>query len=300
MVWKGRNFCPVFFLLFFFVSLIFNIYRRDERRRDMNYGRVKRPFYDIDEILDNITGRDVAEHFGLEIIHKGAYDFIHCPGHIDRLGKEDRKANNCVLLEHGYHCYACGETVGILRMIEEIEGCSKYDAIGIAGDIAGGRELYQTNDGCSHETVKKERLCSNDLKFIGLLQFKKKPYFPENVTFDAQNEELRESKEVDIIKSYTNGENGDLDTEYLVCRRKKHLGLSQLYRDDYEAYCFLVRNKALETAKKYQKLIQLWCTSNPYSQMMQKVLPYNMQSVMNEFRHCINHAHQIYLRFQQE
>lgn len=64
-------------------------------------------------------------------------------------------------------------------MIEEIEGCSKYDAICIAGDIAGGKELYQINDGdgFEQEIERKERLSSNDLKFIGLLQFKKELIF---------------------------------------------------------------------------------------------------------------------------
>ena len=83
----------------------------------------KRPLYDIEEILDNVTGREVAEYFGLDIVHRGAYDFIHCPGHFERLGKEDTRANNCILTEYGYHCFACEETVGVIRMIEEIEGC---------------------------------------------------------------------------------------------------------------------------------------------------------------------------------
>ena len=143
----------------------------------------KRPLYDIEEILDNVTGREVAEYFGLDIVHRGAYDFIHCPGHFERLGKEDTRANNCILTEFGYHCFACEETVGVIRMIEEIEGCSKYDAICIAGDIAGGKELYQINDGdgSEQEIERKERLSSNDLKFIGLLQFKKRAYFPKQV-----------------------------------------------------------------------------------------------------------------------
>ena len=75
---------------------------RDERRNNMRYN--KRPLYDIEEILDNVTGREVAEYFGLDIVHRGAYDFIHCPGHFERLGKEDTRANNCILTEYGYHC----------------------------------------------------------------------------------------------------------------------------------------------------------------------------------------------------
>lgn len=66
--------------------------------------------------------------------------------------------------------------------------------------------------------------------------------------------------------------------------KRSILAVNQLYHDDYEAYCILIRNKSLETAQKYQKMIQLWCTSNAYSQIMQKILPYNIQSVMNEFR----------------
>ena len=273
---------------------------RDERRNDMRYN--KRPLYDIEEILDNVTGREAAEYFGLDIVHRGAYDFIHCPGHFERLGKEDTRANNCILTEFGYHCFACEETVGVIRMIEEIEGCSKYDAICIAGDIAGGKELYQINDGdgFEQEIERKERLSSNDLKFIGLLQFKKRAYFPKQVITYDQAKEFQQTKGSCVTKHLINGENGDLDTEYLACSQEKHFGVNQLYHDDYEAYCILIRNKSLETAQKYQKMIQLWCTSNAYSQIMQKILPYNIQSVMNEFRHCINRAHQIYLRFQQE
>lgn len=51
---------------------------RDERRNNMRYN--KRPLYDIEEILDNVTGKEVAsKYFGLDIVHRGAYDFIHCP-----------------------------------------------------------------------------------------------------------------------------------------------------------------------------------------------------------------------------
>ena len=60
-------------------------------------------------------------------------------------------------------------------MIEEIEGCSKYDAICIAGDIAGGKELYQINDGdgFEQEIERKERLSSNDLNLLDCFNLKK-------------------------------------------------------------------------------------------------------------------------------
>lgn len=277
---------------------------KDERRKHMRWKKQaeERPLYDIEEIMDNISGRDVADYFGLEVTHKGAYDFIHCPGHFDRLGKEDVKANNCILTDHGYHCFACGESVGAIRMIEEIDGCSTYEAIGIAGDIAGGREIYQINQGVTDpgEIQKKERLSSSDLKFIGLLQFKNKSYFPKQQISYDEAKEMQGMQGTFVIKHIINGKNGDLDSEYLACSKEKHFGINQLYRDNYEAYCILIRNKALETSKKYYELLQAFCTVNRYQQMMQKVLHYNMQSLKNEYLQDYNRAHRIYLRFQNE
>lgn len=268
-------------------------------RCENNVRYVKRPYYDIDEILENVTGREVAEYFNLDIIRKGSNDYIHCPGHLERLGKEDYKAGNCVLTEHGYHCFACHETVGILRMIEEIEGCSKYEAIGIAGDIAGGRELYQISgeDIDSMDIQKKERLGSEDLKFIGLLKFKRRAYFPKQVITYEQTQTV-DKKMSNITKHYINGENGDLDTEYLLCERKKKFGINQLYQDDYDAYCILIRNKALETIRKYRELLEVFCKPSIYQSMLQQILPYNMQSLKNEYMLSLNHAYKIYLRFQ--
>ena len=40
---------------------------RDERRNNMRYN--KRPLYDIEVILDNVRGREVAEYCGLDIVH---------------------------------------------------------------------------------------------------------------------------------------------------------------------------------------------------------------------------------------
>ena len=60
---------------------------------------------DIKRLMDEADARTVAEFLGMQIVKKGKYDFIQCPGHEKRLGKPDSHIGNAVLLKNGYKCF---------------------------------------------------------------------------------------------------------------------------------------------------------------------------------------------------
>lgn len=97
-------------------------------------------------ILEESTGMMVAQYFGLDIVSRGSRNYIKCPGHVDRLGREDKNIGNCVLTEKGYHCYSCNKSVDTIGMVREIANCEFADALKILADMCGGEKYFSVDN----------------------------------------------------------------------------------------------------------------------------------------------------------
>lgn len=208
--------------------------------------------YDIERIMDCICAKDVVNYFGIESVCRGEKTYISCPGHFARLGKEDQRLGNCVVLEYGYYCFACSEFVGILDMICEIDGCNKFRAIQIAGDIAGGIEHFIL-EGEDFEQDHRAFLRRDELQFLGL-DLKKKPSYIPKATYEEKDR---------VIKHHYcprqrehEGEEIDFMTERVRCKKYRFPTMNQLKEDEYDVYVMLVRQKCKEKAEFYADMIK--------------------------------------------
>ena len=70
-------------------------------------------------LLEEADAREVAEYIGMDVQKRGANYFVLCPGHSNRLGKEDSTIGNCVLYKNGYKCFACNpdKIIDIFQMV---------------------------------------------------------------------------------------------------------------------------------------------------------------------------------------
>ena len=95
---------------------------------------------DINELTQTADPQLVAEEYGIPMSVKANRVYIECPSHFRVLGKRDGHINNCVLTEHGYHCFSCGTTGNVLKMIADYEG---YDYNTFKDKLAVAQELAQ-------------------------------------------------------------------------------------------------------------------------------------------------------------
>lgn len=101
------------------------------------------PKLDLRTLEEDSDPLEIARALGVKIYPKGNRNFICCPGHKNRLGREDLNPTNAVLTEKGYHCFACGVSVGIIDMVREITGYSFKEAVNFLASFNGGAELYK-------------------------------------------------------------------------------------------------------------------------------------------------------------
>lgn len=81
---------------------------------------------------------DIAYSLGEKArLDGGGRYHIHCPGHLSRLGKADRRDSSCVLTEKGYHCFSCGESVDVFQMVQELTGWGFPDCVAYVAKQAG-------------------------------------------------------------------------------------------------------------------------------------------------------------------
>ena len=93
----------------------------------------------IKELQSNADPEVVAEAFGIPMEVKANRVSIECPSHYRVLGKRDGRLGNCVLTNHGYHCFACGTTGNVIRMVADYLNMpldTFEDTLAVAGEIA--------------------------------------------------------------------------------------------------------------------------------------------------------------------
>lgn len=207
-------------------------------------------FYDKDRLLEEATSLMIVEYLGVDHIAKGGYVYIKCPGHLDRLGKEDAHFGNCVLTEKGYHCFACGITVNIVQMVREIQDCDYPEALGIIGDALGGRNNYTLSGTSIPNLEANKQLVQSDLELLGL-----KPNISIDEIHFISNDKKYISNEGYIPKIPPN----DIANEIYLATTHKSYSLRTLRIEDPCVYYTLIKNKAKEAMDKYQFMMDVVC-----------------------------------------
>lgn len=157
----------------------------------------------------------VADYISLDVVKKGNHSYIHCPGHLARLGKPDLNIGNAYLKNNGYVCHACGVFVNTHDMVMEVMECSYDEAYDIMAKAMG----YDLDDTFQDSNIPKLRLTKAEANIIGLY-----PRFNE------------------IAVQKSNAQNT------LTIRD----GLFSLYQVNPKMYFKIIVEKAEEAIKRYQ------------------------------------------------
>ena len=158
---------------------------------------------DRQKLLNEVDTLVVANYIGMEIKHRGKNNYIRCPGHIYRLGKEDKKISYAILTPHGYHCYSCNATVNVFDMVKEFLHCDFSTAIKTVADAMGGESNYAVK----HSNIKKSKnsfsLSSEELSLLGIKPGVKM-CLPINIICKNENFESTEDIYIDTSENSIN------------------------------------------------------------------------------------------------
>lgn len=200
-------------------------------------------YISLPDLIASIDAYSVARYIGMDVISKGSYNFIHCPGHINRLGKQDTHASNCVLTAKGYHCFGCDKTVNMIDMVMEYLGVPFKDAIKIIAEAAGGAELFRSSG--NYEFQPKLPLTAEELNAIGLLPSTNCSNFVDRV--HVMPDEYDYAKDQYVI---------DGEDILKVDKSVPNLSLLELYKKHKEIYELTIINAAKKAITEYNKAIE--------------------------------------------
>lgn len=203
------------------------------------------PKIDIEMLIDSLDAETVAKYIGMDIVYKGKYKFILCPGHEQRTGHPDNNATNCILTAKGYHCFGCNKTVRMTDMVMEYTGLNFKDSIMLLAEIAGGAKLFESNERVESNSSIKLPLSAEELKTIGLSYSTQNCFFvnkSDNIDYD-DTEHLYSIEGNEVI---------------LNDKAAKGMSLTLLYKNNKKAYNRLIYNKAVEAIKIYDKALEAY------------------------------------------
>lgn len=237
-------------------------------------------YYDQERLNEEANSQIIADYLGIESEIKGSRTWIKCPGHFARMGKEDRNFGNCVLTEHGYHCFACNKIIHQTQMVMEFADCDYNEALGIIGDALGGRENYLlSGDVLKQHTIEKA-LSAEDLELIGLVP---------NVSIDIVESLSNDKKQIvqDELIPVIPSTGSQFDFELYCATTHKSYSIRLLKNEDPETYYRLIRQKAKESMDKYQKMIEICERSSEQSKILLPLCETNElnEEVLYDFKH---------------
>lgn len=198
--------------------------------------------FDLDRLLECADPQEIADAIGLETKRKGRYVFCECPSHRKVLGKPDNEIGNCVLTDHGYHCFACNTSGTVYQMVMDYCNCSFAKAVKIVASNTCG--CFSIDDTVGEKATKKMPFSAEDLELIGLKTL-------SNPKGDA-------GREI-IGVSYTRPETGVYfrrGDEYVSYAATKRVTLNQLFREDERLYYELIADNAEIYLNKYKALLE--------------------------------------------
>ena len=187
---------------------------------------------DRNALLDDLDIEAYADYLGIEKKRRGTRTFIRCPGHMKRLGKIDRNISNAILTGKGYYCFTCNEYHNAIDMTEE-------------------------TDECDFKTATK-KICI----FLGKDYFKKPDEKP--VRCPISKEDLRligigiGSRKARAYTGYGDCTGEKIGYNSYLKYESAYRSIDELYREDYEAFSYMVGEKAFYTYRKLLVLKELF------------------------------------------
>lgn len=220
-----------------------------------------RDLYNIDLLLENADTLTVALHIGIEVVTKGRYNYITCPGHLDYMGKYDNKISNAILTEKGYHCFACSRSVGLIDMVREyyknylsIE-LDFVSALEIIAETCGGKEMYliSKNDSINSPIIQRNVFILNkqELEFIGLSTS------GNNIIITNSKKEYNMDKQKKYRKHFKFDDNkNDFNVEYLEYYNEPE-SIYTFYNEDKINCLELMLRKVMEKQMKIRDTLDI-------------------------------------------
>lgn len=156
---------------------------------------------DIQRLKDAADSYTVAQFIGMEIIDKGKYKYIRCPGHLNRLGKEDKKISNAILTDYGYHCFACSCGVSVFNMVQEFLDCDFGTALRTVAEAMGGADIYSVERSPFDKHNKNELTLPLTVEEIHKLGFCLTVRIDSSIPYPAKNLNSFYNKHRDLCKN---------------------------------------------------------------------------------------------------
>ena len=192
--------------------------------------------YLVDAVKE-VDIESVASALDLKVVRKGMYDFIRCPGHLNRSGRMDRNATNAKLCNNpkGYYCFACGEFVPMIDMVQEVLGCDFNSAVNFIGDNCGVAPKIEG------DAPKRTALTIEERELLQL------PNQSDNVKclIDITTKEPLVKRGDTFIKK------GNL---YYVYAMKKGWSLNRLHNENKSFYSNLIKWTKIHRKNYYKKM----------------------------------------------
>lgn len=210
--------------------------------------------YKTDEILAVVDPVDVVNYLGLETKRCGQKVSILCPKH------DDKHFGSCKLTAKGYKCYSCGAHGDVFDLVQTVLNVSAKKSFAIVGDICGGREHFRYSKKESSSLYEKEKSYTKlpdakTLDFIGIAVNTPGEY--RNTSVYVCKEVIGEFDEYERKageKVYFETARNPDDNCKVIMQCVDRNPLQTLANEEPEVFKELIRNKALETMKKYAEM----------------------------------------------
>lgn len=182
-------------------------------------------FVNKEEILDAVDLYDLCVHLGVDMIVSGNTVKIRCPLH------NDRHIGNCSFKQgqKRFYCYSCNKGGDALTLVMAFLGISFSDAIYYLADFSGVKPVSEEKKSID----KRIRVLSTkDAEFLGI------KIKPVKMVYDVVDNPVQDC----VFNSI-------FDNKYVRLYTVYSNPLKALYDADFDEYCEIVKNAALEKIK---------------------------------------------------
>ncbi len=131
-------------------------------------------FYDTSRLLEDANMIEYIKENGIEYRMQGSRMSIHCPDHMETLGKEDKNFGNCMVSSDGksYYCYACHKKGDIFSLDQHVYGHNFNEACQSIANFLGDSNLYiiEGTESKKEPDIPLLPFTNEELSIIGLLK----------------------------------------------------------------------------------------------------------------------------------
>lgn len=203
-------------------------------------------YYDKNLIYERLSGEEVAERLGLNVAYRDGRAECLCPAR----DHDDHNLGSCKITDKGCHCFACHRTFSLERMVEEARGIPHtrdgyMETLKILASFAG---VAPEKPGTSHVRAALP-FTEEQLKLIGLLA---KNSRIDNVAGASDEKPMKKDSggRLKPLKAPR-----DNDGNYLILGPSIRFSLSDLYKEDKEAFYEIVSGKVDEALERINQAL---------------------------------------------